>query len=160
MKARLIDAERLKYEFEYIRPHLEEETRSAQKCIDVFAQTVDEQATIDPENLPIVKELREKLEQAEQKLRNIKYCYDIAKNGERQLRRQVDEITSHWAECAKRMNHVTMERDALLKELTGDCSSCSNQEFCLNNQAKVCNGDNWKWRGIASEREAKDDDRP
>lgn len=177
MKERLIDAGRLKYELEYIRPHLEEETRSVQKCIDLFAQTVDEQATIDPEYLPIVKALREKLEQKEQELRNVKYCYDIAKNGERQLRRQVNEITAEWAECAKKLKLVTAERDAAVKDLetvmgmnpnddvafiTFLCEICENKSTCGNTYEAGCHP---KWRGpvaenATTESEVQTNDRP
>ena len=78
---------------------------------------VSETETIDPETLPIVRQLRVELENCKQELRQIKYCYDIAKNGEKQLRKQNDKIIASWAECAKKLKQVMAERDAAVKEL-------------------------------------------
>lgn len=60
---RLIDANKLEYCIEYLRPELEEHRNSVQRCIEVFTQSVGNQPTIDPETLPTVLELRDKLEQ-------------------------------------------------------------------------------------------------
>lgn len=89
---------------------------------------------IDPESLPIVQELRAELANCKQELRQIKYCYDIAKNGEKQLRKQNDEITAAWAECAKKLKQVTEERDAAVADMqalmwhSGDgCEICGHK---------------------------------
>lgn len=95
---------------------------------DIFSETGFFCPTIDPETLPIVQELRKELEQTERELRNVKYCYDIAKNGEKQLRRQANEVTAEWAECVKKLKRVTAERDAALKQIsdTCDCDTCKH----------------------------------
>lgn len=85
----------------------------------IAAFAVENAPAIDPETLPIVRELREKLKQTDQELRNVKYCYDIAKNGERQLRRQVNEVTAEWAECVKNLKQVTAQYNAAIGELNG-----------------------------------------
>ena len=91
-----------------------------------------EEPTIDPESLPIVQQLRAELANCKQELRQIKYCYDIAKNGEKRLRKQNDEITTAWAECAKKLKQVTAERDAAIKSLAElaeyELTVC--EEFC------------------------------
>lgn len=78
----------------------------------VHVADIDQIKRIDPETLPIVRKLREELENCKQELRQIKYCYDIAKNGEKQFRKQNYEIIASWAECAKKLKQVTAERDA------------------------------------------------
>lgn len=59
---RLVDANKLEYCMEYLRPELEECRNSVQRCVEVFAQSVGNQPTIDPKSLPIVQELRMELE--------------------------------------------------------------------------------------------------
>lgn len=81
----------------------------------ITACAIENAPTIDPESLPIVQELRAELTSCKQELWQIKYCYDIAKNGEKQFRKQNDEITAAWAECAKKLKQVTAERDAAVK---------------------------------------------
>lgn len=73
---------------------------------------IDKTPTIDPDSLPIVRQLREELSNCKQELRQIKYCYDMAKNGEKQFRKQNDKIVALWAECAKKLKQVTTERGA------------------------------------------------
>lgn len=100
--------------------------------------------TIDPEALPIVRQLREELvnknvelheareicEEAKKKyaacaqeLKQTQYLYDIAKNAEQQLVKRVEEITWQWAECAKRLKstkeqleRVTVQRDEAVRD--------------------------------------------
>lgn len=91
--------------------------------------------TVDPESLPIVQQLRAELANCKQELRQIKYCYDIAKNGEKQLRKQNDEITAAWAECAKKLKQVTAERDAAIK------SRAKPAEYELTVCEEFCYGD-------------------
>lgn len=91
--------------------------------------------TVDPESLPIVQQLRAELANCKQELRQIKYCYDIAKNGEKQLRKQNDEITAAWAECAKKLKQVTAERDAAIKS----CAELAEYELTVCEE--FCYGD-------------------
>lgn len=65
--------------------------------------------TIDPETLPVVRQLREELEK------------------------------------------VTAERDALLKELAGECGLCANYENCKKYPAYCINGNMWEWCGLQKE---------
>lgn len=84
-------------------------------CSDYGVQNVmavDDISTlpeIDPETLPIVRQLREEL--------------------------------------AK----VTAERDALLKELAGECGLCANYENCKKYPAYCINGNMWEWCGLQKE---------
>lgn len=136
--------------FEFLSEQLVKETgvfsKGVNKGLNIARsaiRNVDAVKPINPEDLPIVQQLRKELarvtaelyearescEAAEkkyaacaQRLRQIQYCYDIAKNAEQQLRRQIDEITGKWAECAKKLKHtseqleqVTAERDAAVE---------------------------------------------
>lgn len=91
--------------------------------------------TIDPESLPIAQQLRAELANCKQELQQIKYCYDIAKNGEEQLRKQNDEIIAEWAECAKKLKQVTAERDAAIKS----CAKLAEYELTVCEE--FCYGD-------------------
>lgn len=102
---------------------------------DVLIRFLRDCETIDPETLPIVQQLRAELANCKQELRQIKYCYDIAKNGEKQLRKQNDEITAAWAECAKKLKQVTAERDAAIKS----CAELAEYEITVCEE--FCYGD-------------------
>lgn len=78
---------------------------------------------------------RAELANCKQELWQIKYCYDIAKNGEKQLRKQNDEITAAWAECEKKLKQVTAERDAAIK------SRAELAEYELTVCEEFCYGD-------------------
>lgn len=108
---RLIDANALldKQESLYMKGHV--------LFRGVTAYAIENAPTIDPESLPIVQQLRAELANCKRELRQIKYCCDIAKNGEEQLRKRNDEITAAWAECEKKLKQVTAERDAAIKSL-------------------------------------------
>ena len=110
---RLIDANVLQEEFEWLKSNVSECGRDS---IQDAIERIKRAPTISHEHLQIVRELREKLEHTDQELRNVKYCYDIAKNGESQLRRQVNEVTAEWAKCVKKLERVTAERDAAVAD--------------------------------------------
>lgn len=126
---RLIDANALldKQESLYMKGHV--------LFHGVTAYAIENAHTIDPESLPIVQQLRAELANCKQELRQIKYCYDIAKNGEKQLRKQNDEITAAWAECAKKLKQVTAERDAAIKS----CAELAEYELTVCEE--FCYGD-------------------
>lgn len=157
----LIDGEQL---FEFLSEQLVKESGAFSKGVNKglniarpAIRNVDAIKPIDPETLPIVRELREKLEQTDRELRNVKYCYDIAKNGERQLRRQVNEVTAEWAECVKKLEQVTAERDAAVRDLyiAKDCNTCAlrfTDDCLLEEWMDPCNSFAYgnvpyKWRG-------------
>lgn len=129
-------------------------------CSDYGVQNVmavDDISTlleIDPETLPIVRQLREELANCKQELRQIKYCYDIAKNGEKRLRKQKDETMALWAECAKKLKQVTAERDAAVKDLNEFLAMdelCPIQcEWCKWKDT-FCDGKTPEWRGVQNE---------
>lgn len=52
------------------------------------------------------------------------------------------------AELAK----VKAEKDALLKELAGECGVCSHYEDCIKNHCSCCDGSNWEYCGPKKER--------
>lgn len=149
---RLIDANKILY-------HQAWESGSMEPANEGVALMSEVQAmpTIDPETLPLVRQLREELSNCKQELRQIKYCYDMAKNGEKQFRKQNDEIVALWAECAKKLKQVTAERDAAVSDLRGRAiESYSECMYCLYRTAKSfcwnCNdGSNWTWRGLHKE---------
>lgn len=153
---RLIDANKLNRKKKYLF-----ETRGLTfpksewfiKADDLFSAP-----TIDPETLPIVRQLRGELENCKQELRQIKYCYDIAKNGEKQLRKQNDEIIASWSECAKKLKQVTAERDAAVDDLSNrpHRTTCKHGERC--DYISVITGmpdchacEEWEWRGPQKE---------
>ena len=51
------------------------------------------------------------------------------------------------AELAK----VKAEKDALLKELAGECGVCSHYEDCIKNHYSCCDGSNWEYCGPKKE---------
>ena len=106
---RLIDGNELRGVENLLNTDIIQSSKEASWLLSQVIHDIDAMPTIDPETLPIVQELREKLEQVEQELRQVKYCYDIAKNAEKQLRRQNDDIIAAWAECAKRLKQVIAE---------------------------------------------------
>lgn len=114
---RLIDANELRGIESLLNTDIIRGSKEASWLMSQVLHDIDAMPTIDPETMPIVRELREKMERTEQELRNVKYCYDIAKNGERQLRRQVNEVTAEWAECAKKLKRATAERDAAVSDM-------------------------------------------
>lgn len=44
------------------------------------------------------------------------------------------------------------ERDALLKELSGECGVCSHYDDCIKNHCSCCDGSNWEYCGLKKER--------
>lgn len=157
---RLIDGNELREIESLLNTDIIQGSEEASWLMSQVLHDIDAMPTIDPETLPIVRELRAELGQAKQELRQVKYCYEIAKNGEKQLRRQVDEITGAWAECAKKLEHVTTERDAAISQLHGYCPVCKNYtEYHGQGPCATCchehflaalhtKNDNWEWKGI------------
>lgn len=43
------------------------------------------------------------------------------------------------------------ERDALLKELSGECGVCSHYDDCIKNHYSCCDGSNWEYCGPKKE---------
>ena len=121
----------------------------------VHVTDIDQIKRIDPETLPIVWQLREELSNCKQELRQIKYCYDIAKNGEKQLRKQNDEIIASWAECAKKLKQVTAERDAAVSDLNfiEHCGVCKTKCSLVDAIDRKAGGDCafFEWRGPQKE---------
>lgn len=72
-------------------------------------QILYDQPTIDPETLPIVRELTEKLAQA------------------------------------------LAEKDAVLKEIAGECGLCAHYDACKKNHYSCTNGSDWEYRGLHKE---------
>lgn len=125
---RLIDGNELRGIESLLNTDIIQSSKEASWLMSQVLHDIDAMPSIDPETLPIVRELREELEQTDRELRNVKYCYDIAKNGKKQLRRQANEVTAEWAECVKKLKRVTAERDAALKQIsdTCDCDTCKH----------------------------------
>nr|WP_276871581.1 hypothetical protein [Fournierella massiliensis] len=49
------------------------------------------------------------------------------------------------------LERVTAERDALLKELSGECGVCSHYDDCIKNHYSCCDGSNWEYCGPKKE---------
>lgn len=132
---RLIDANALRGIESLLNTDIIQASKEASWLMSQVLHDIDAMSTIDPETLPIVQQLRAELANCKQELRQIKYCYDIAKNGEKQFRKQNDEITAAWAECAKKLKQVTAERDAAVK------SRAKLAEYELTVCEEFCYGD-------------------
>lgn len=50
-------------------------------------------------------------------------------------------------ELREQLAKVTAERDALLKEMAGECGLCKYYDDCIKNHYS-CGGYEWEWRGI------------
>lgn len=162
---RLIDANELYGVESLLNTDIVKNSKEASYIISQVLHDIQTIPAIDPEDLPIVRQLREELSNCKQELRQIKYCYDIAKNGEKQIRKQNDKIIALWAECAKKLKQVTAESDAavgLLKRVndeTGNCYGCKyfdiERRACTDRGKKAscdCGENNmWEWRGPQKE---------
>lgn len=51
-------------------------------------------------------------------------------------------------ELRAELERVTRERDALLKEIAGECGLCKHYNDCTMNHYSCCDGSDWEWRGI------------
>ena len=52
-------------------------------------------------------------------------------------------------ELREQLAKVTAERDALLKEVAGECGLCLHYDTCKNSDKNTCFlGSEWEWRGI------------
>lgn len=51
-------------------------------------------------------------------------------------------------ELHNELERVTRERDALLKEIAGECGLCKHYNDCTMNHYSCCDGSDWEWRGI------------
>lgn len=109
---RLIDANKVEIGFDELcqSPYFKNDVNAkhgAETLMDLCVRSDNHKPNIiDPETLPIVRELREKLER------------------------------------------VTRERDALLKEIAGECGLCKHYNNCTMNHYSCCDGSDWEWRGI------------
>lgn len=51
-------------------------------------------------------------------------------------------------ELRAELERVTRERDALLKEIAGECGLCKHYNDCTMNHYSCCDGSDWEWGGI------------
>lgn len=52
-------------------------------------------------------------------------------------------------ELREQLTKVTAERDALLKEVAGECGLCLHYDTCKNSDKNTCFlGSEWEWMGV------------
>lgn len=146
---------------------------------DTLQRVIDEQPTIDPETLPIVKELCEQVKSLQTELSNWDFWYGPIRKREAEVMRENQAAVKVMrkrcektiAELRAELKQVKAERDAALADLeyTACCETCAhgcNKPgkiccFCDNRECtcKTCaGGESWKWRGIVSENEEEKND--
>ena len=112
---------------------------------------IDLQPTIDPESLPIVQQLMEKVKNLNIGIENLSQVLKIAYDQRDNLKEKLERVTA--------------ERDAAIADLKilADCDyckyDCKNYEeddcrFCSEKKCKcrTCkDGSSWEWRGLVAE---------
>ena len=103
----------------------------------VTAATIDAMPAVDPENLPIVQELRAEVAELKDQLQNLEYWQRCEKT---------------IAELREELKRVMAERDATMSFIPKICVTCkydnSPCDWCVNDP----DGDlNWEWNGKSKE---------
>lgn len=128
---------------------------------DTMQRVIDEQPTIDPETLPIVKELCEQVKSLQTELSNWDFWYGPIRKREAEVMRENQAAVKVMrkrcektiAELWEELKRVTAERDAAMSFIPKTCATCkygnSPCDWCVNDP----DGDlNWEWNGKAKEK--------
>lgn len=115
-------------------------TQAVKSCIEeFFPQVVFEQPTIDPETLPVVRELREKLMLTEANQNHFKEERDLflfkMKETAEAATSEIDRRNETICELREKLERVTDERDSykiFFNDVTacGDCNDCWFLKTC------------------------------
>lgn len=162
---RLIDADALldKQECLFMKRHI--------LFHGVTAYTIESAPTIDPETLPIVKELREQLARVtterdkalrHEHLDELKLCLESSRDINLVYipRLLAEKVAAESMNLENALSKVTAERDAAVSEIEtimaygthypDTCQFCKNAQCCARGGTKPCLP---KWRGIQEDQE-------
>lgn len=145
-KPRLIDANHLKPELEYyLTEKMSDEWNAA---IITGIDEINRQTTIDPETLPIVKELRAKLAQVTAERDALK------ENPPVQIDADFFELAAELAQVTAERNAAVMDVKTLVFGKIKACSYCrhndpENFDCPMDKNLRYC--DSWEWRGPKKE---------
>lgn len=107
------------------------------RCVCYFCKGKGVISEPDPENLPIVQDLRKQLEQV------TKERDDAHRDCKARLRAK----NKYLEELKQKLVQVTRERDYLSKSLVGECRLCSHNFECAMDP-QYCTDKDFKWAGI------------
>lgn len=143
---------------------LSEKMKGTNRYFDIKFD-IDEMPTIDPETLPIVKELRAENKKLTEALGD-SFAIDLMNKLDKVEKERnilidyLDIATQSISDYIGLSVKMEEERDAAIKDLHGECRVCKNRtEYyregpCVNCKYKCFQDinidakDNWKWRGI------------
>lgn len=103
---------------------------------------IDERPTIDPETLPVVKQLRSELNELNEKYQMLERAY--------KANRTVHALVCCNAKIAE------IKLNAAIEQLRGDCEKCAHYRVTWNGctpdfecplSDRCLNGDMWEWKG-------------
>ena len=137
--------------------------------IPAIVSRIKTQPAIEPETMPVVRELREKLVLTEANQQHFKEERDEFKFKMREVAEaanaEIDRRNKTIAELREKLKRVKAERDAALADLkyTASCECCAygcknlEVDHCFDCGEKECRcrnclgGDCWEWRGPVAE---------
>ena len=124
------------------------ETLMSYEVADMIDDCMDNTPTIDPETLPIVRELRSRN-------KRLKAVVKVQLEQLREKTSVIDELCEKVANLDEKLQRVTMERDAAVSEiesiiayglhLPNTCPFCKNEQCKMRGGTEPCMP---KWRGI------------
>ena len=124
------------------------ETLMSYEVADMIEDCIENTPTIDPETLPIVRELREKLMLTEANQNHFKEERDLflfkMKETAEAATSEIDRRNETICELREKLERVTAERDVALKQLSdiSDCDTCKHTECIPRGGRGKCK---WEW---------------